>query len=68
VDVLQRNVNITRDLRALGDGLDEFIGPVRGVRVEQANPEITRQVVKFAQESAQRGSARGQIGVGAREF
>ena len=39
-DVLQRHVDVAGDLRALGDGPDELVAPVRRMRVEQADPEI----------------------------
>ena len=49
VDVLQRDVHVTCHLRTLGDGLDQFICPVRGMRVEQTNPELTFERIQLAQ-------------------
>src|ERR1051326_1086532 len=59
VDVLQRHVDVTRDLRAGGDGLDQLITPVRGMRVEQPNPEIALDGVQLPQQRAQRRIATG---------
>ena len=57
-DVLERDVDVAGDLRALGDGADELVAPMRGVRVKQANPEITFDGVEFAQERRECGAAR----------
>ena len=54
VNVLQRNVHVARHLRAFGDRLDQLIGPMRRVGVEQADPEIARQRVQLAQQRAER--------------
>jgi hypothetical protein len=56
VNVLERNIHIARHFFALGNGLDEFICPVRRMRVKQTNPEITLQRIQFAQQCA---NARG---------
>ena len=60
VDVLQRHVHVARDLRAFGDGLDQFVRPMRRMRVEQANPEIALQRIQFAQQRADRGGIGGK--------
>ena len=52
VDVLERNVHVTRHLRASGDGPDEFVRPVRGMGVKQADPEIACERIQFAQQRA----------------
>ena len=43
VNMLERHVHVARDFLAAGDGLDEFIRPVRRMRVEQTDPEIAGQ-------------------------
>ena len=43
VDVLEGDVDVAGDLGALGDGLDQFVGPMGRVGVEQPNPEIAGQ-------------------------
>ena len=68
MDVLQRHVHVARDFRALGNRRDEFVGPVRGMRVKQANPEFTRQRVQRAQQRAKRGRVGGQRTRGGGEF
>lgn len=61
-DVLQGNVDVAGDFRALGDGLDELVAPMRGVGVEQANPEVALDGVELAQERRQCGAAAGVHG------
>ena len=40
IDVLQRHVDVARDLVALRDGLDQLTAPMRRMRVKQADPKI----------------------------
>jgi len=61
-NVLERDVDITRDLRAIGDGADKFVTPVRGVGVKEANPEIAFDGVEFAEESRESGATGGVDG------
>ena len=56
-DVLERDVDIAGNLGAFRDGLNEFVGPVRGVSVEQANPEVALEFVEGAQERCERFAA-----------
>ena len=60
VDVLERNVHVARDFRTLRNGLDQFIRPVRGMRVEQTNPEISFKRIQLAQQAANRRCIGGQ--------
>ena len=62
VDVLERDVDVARDLLALGDGLDEFIRPVRRMRVKQADPEITFERIQLPEQRANGG------GIGSERF
>ena len=57
MNVLQRHVDVARDLFGSGDRLDEFIAPMRGMRVEEPNPELAFDRVEFAQQFGQRGAA-----------
>ena len=57
-DVLERDIDVAGHFGALCDGADEFVAPMRGVCVKQANPEITFDGVQFAQERGERGAAR----------
>ena len=52
MDVLQGNIHIARHLRAIGYGLDELVGPMRGVGVKQPDPEIAGERVQFPQQGA----------------
>ena len=54
VDVLERHVHVARDLWAFGDRLNQFIRPMRRMRVKQADPEIAGQRIQFAQQRANR--------------
>ena len=53
IDVLQWDVDITRDLPALGNGRDQFIAPVRRMRVKQSNPKLAVDFFNLAQERSQ---------------
>ncbi len=57
VDVLQRHVDVAGDFVALGDGLDEFVAPMRRVRVEQADPKLAFDLLQLAQQLRQRRAA-----------
>ncbi len=59
MDMLKRDVNITGDFGRGCDGLDEFIGPMRGVRVKQPDPKIPGNRIEVAAEDC--------IGVGVRQ-
>jgi hypothetical protein len=56
---LQGNINIARDFGALRDRLNEFVGPVGGVGVKEADPEITFEPVESAKEGGEGFSASG---------
>ena len=45
MNVLQGNIDIARDFGALGDGLDQFVRPMRRMSIEQPNPEIPGELV-----------------------
>jgi hypothetical protein len=60
VDVLQRHVHVARDLLARGDSGDQLVGPVRRVRVEQADPEVALERVQLAQQRAERRGVGGE--------
>ena len=64
-DVLERNVDVAGDLRALRDRADELIAPMRRMRVEQADPEIALDGVQFTEKGGERGTA-GRVDGGAR--
>src|SRR5271166_2944444 len=63
VDVLERHVDVTGNLVALGDGPDQLTAPVRRVRVKKPNPEITFELLKLPQKRGKRGPARGINGL-----
>lgn len=62
-DVLQGNIDIAGDFGTLGDGLDEFIGPMRGVGVEEADPEVAFEFIESAEEGGE-GFASGRVDAG----
>src|ERR1035441_2647671 len=43
VNMLEGNINVARDLGALGNGANQLVRPMRRVSVEQAEPELTGQ-------------------------
>ena len=45
VDVLERDVNVARHFLTFGNRLDQFVRPMRRMRVKQANPKITLERV-----------------------
>ena len=50
IDVLQRDVDVTRDLVALRNRLDQFIAPMGRMRVKQAHPEFAVDLLNLAQQ------------------
>ena len=52
--MLERDIDVADHVLRLADGLDELVAPVCGVRVKQANPEISINLVKFAEERGER--------------
>lgn len=66
-NMLKGNVDVAGDFGALGDGLDEFVGPVSGVGVEEADPEVPFKFVECTEERGEgfafgRVDTRGRIG------
>ena len=53
VDVLQWDIDITRDVPALGDRRDQFVAPVRRMGIEQSNPKFAVNPFNLAQERGQ---------------
>src|SRR4029453_6511291 len=47
-DVLTRNSDVASDFVAPGDGVDEFVAPMRWVRIKQAHPEVPLDFLNFA--------------------
>src|SRR4029077_9122129 len=58
VDMLQRNIDIASDPVALRDGADQFVTPVRWVRIKQAHPEVPLDFLNFANKAGKRWAAR----------
>src|SRR5438094_9935055 len=48
--MLQRDIDIARDLVASSDCLNQFITPMRRMRVKKAHPEFPFNVLNFAKE------------------
>src|SRR6185437_12260907 len=57
VDVLQWHVQIRQDFRRLGQRLDQFVGEVDGIGVEDANPLQPVDVVQLAQQLGEADAA-----------
>src|SRR5438094_3119409 len=53
--MLQRNIDVARDLVALCNDLNQFIAPMRRVRVKQAHPKFAFDLLNLAK---QRGEGR----------
>ena len=53
-NVLERHVDVARDLGALGDGPDQLVAPVGRVGVEQPDPEIALDLLQLAQQVGER--------------
>ena len=47
------NIDVARNLVTLRDGVDQFVAPVRRVRVEQAHPEVALDLLNFAKKNGQ---------------
>src|SRR4029079_19481921 len=58
-NVLERDIDVFRNLVALGDGGDELVRPMRRVGVEQADPEIAFDLVDLAEQGGERFTAGG---------
>ncbi len=56
--MLQRHVDVARDFAALRDRLDQFVAPMRRMRVEQAHPEIALDFLDLAKQRRERRAAR----------
>ena len=54
MDVLERDVDIPRHFRTLGNGLNQLVRPMRWMGIQQANPEPARQPIQLAQQCADR--------------
>src|SRR5262249_57941470 len=59
VYMLQRNVDVARDLVASRDGLDQLFAPMRRVRVKQAHPEVAFDLLNLAKQRSESGPATG---------
>ena len=59
VNMLQRDVDITRYVPALGNGRDQLIAPVRRMSVKESNPKVALDFFDLAQKSGQREPASG---------
>src|SRR5947207_8578274 len=55
--MLQRNIDVACDFVALRDGLNQFIAPMRRVRVKQAHPEFAFDLLNLAKERGEGRSA-----------
>src|SRR6266480_7051967 len=55
--MLQGNIDVARDLVALRDSLNQFIAPMRRVRVKQAHPEFAFDLLNFAKQYRESWSA-----------
>ena len=49
-DVLQRNVDVARDLVAFSNGLNQFIAPMRRMRVKEAYPEFAFDLLNLTKQ------------------
>src|SRR6266581_4353276 len=59
IDVLQRDVDVSRDVTAFGDGGDQFVAPVCRMSVKQSNPKFAVDFFNLAQERGQCQPPRG---------
>src|SRR5205807_10482594 len=57
VDVLQRDVDITRHMPARGGGCDKLVAPVRRMGVENSDSNVALALFDLVQQLAQRVSA-----------
>src|SRR5438046_10655124 len=58
IDVLQGNIDVTRNLVAFCDRLDQFIAPMRRMCIKQAHPKFAFDLLNFAKQSRKRWSTR----------
>src|SRR6266576_1368857 len=58
VNVLQRNIYVTRNFVAFCDRLDQFIAPMRRVCIKQAHPEFALNFLNFAKQGSKRRPTR----------
>ncbi len=56
--MLQRDIDIARDLVASSDCLNQFITPMRRMRVKKANPEFPFYLLNLAKERGERRPVR----------
>src|SRR5947199_3691706 len=52
--MLQGNIDVARDLVALRDSLNQFIAPMRRVRVKQAHPEFAFDLLNLPKQRCER--------------
>src|SRR5438132_13886855 len=50
VDMLQRNIDVARDLVALCDRFNQFVAPMRRMRIKQAHPEFAFDLLNLAKQ------------------
>src|SRR6266487_4486576 len=50
IDMLQGNVDVTRDLVAFCNRLDQFVAPMRWVGIKQSHPEFAFDLLNFAKQ------------------
>ena len=56
--MLQGNIDVARNLVASRNGFNEFIAPMRRVRIKQAHPEVPLNFLDFAKKAGKRWAAR----------
>src|SRR5207237_3251705 len=56
LDMLERHVDVTRDLVALRDRLDQLVAPMRWMRVKQPHPKISFYILNVAEQRCERGA------------
>src|SRR5437763_12299419 len=56
--MLQRDIDIARDLVASSDCLNQFITPMRRMRVKEAHPEFPFNLLNLAKERGERRPVR----------
>src|SRR6266513_1936294 len=59
VDMLQRDVDVTRHVPAFGNSGDQLVAPVRRMGVKESDPKVALDFFDFAQEPGQREPASG---------
>ena len=58
MDVLEGDVDVAADVAGGGDGGDEFVAPMRGVGVEEAEPEFAVDLIQLLDQTRERGAFR----------